>query len=203
MAASDLDLAASTTNVLIARRFVDTGYADGLAKAAHNALGGLDIVVNNAGIITRGAITETTDDDLARTMAINFDAPFRICRAAVPILEASGGGVIVNTSSCWGIRPGPAHPLYCASKAAVASLTKCLARDHAHQKICVNAVCPLEVDTPMLRTGFEVRGLNPDTAIADLDKSVPLGRIAQPEDIADVVLFLLLPTPHAICADRL
>ena len=78
----------------------DTGYADGLAKVEHNALGGLDIVVNNAGIITRGAITDTTDDDLASTMAINFNAPFRICRAAVPILETSGGGAIVNTSSC-------------------------------------------------------------------------------------------------------
>ena len=199
VAASDLDLAASAANVLIPGDLRDTGYADGLAKAAHDALGGLDIVVNNAGIITRGAITETTDDDLARTMAINFDAPFRICRAAIPLLEASGGGAIVNTSSCWGVHPGPAHPLYCASKAAVASLTQCLARDHAHQKIRVNAVCPLEVDTPMLRTGFEVRGLNPDTAIADLDKSVPLGRIAQPEDIADVVLFLVSDASRYMC----
>ena len=81
----------------------------------------------------------------------------------------------------------------------MASLTKCLARDHAHQKIRVNAVCPLEVDTPMLRTGFEVRGLNPDTAIADPDKSVPLGRIAQPEDIADVVFFLASDASRYMC----
>ena len=159
--------------------------------------------MNNAGIITRGAITETTDDDLARTMAINFDAPFRICRAAIPLLEASGRGVTVNTSSCWGVHPGPAHPLYCASKAAVASLTQCLARDHAHQKIRVNAFCPLEVDTPMLRTGFEVRGLNPNTAISDLDKSVSLGRIAQPEDIADVVLFLASDASRYMCGSLL
>ena len=109
VAASDLDLAASAANMLIPGDLRDTGYADELAKEAHDALGGLDIVVNNAGIITRGAITETTDDDLARTMAINFDAPFRICRAAIPLLEASGGGAIVNTSSCWGVHPGPAH----------------------------------------------------------------------------------------------
>ena len=199
VAGSDLDLPSSTANVLIPGDLRDIGYADGLAKAAHDALGGLDIVVNNAGVITRGVITEMTDDNLARTMAINFDAPFRICRAAIPILEASGGGAIVNISSCWGIHPGPAHPLYCASKAAVASLTQCLARDHAHQKIRANAVCPLEVDTPMIRTGFEVRGLNPETAIADLDKSVPLGRIAQPEDIADVVLFLASDSSRYIC----
>ena len=110
VAASDLDLAASAANVLIPGDLRDTGYADGLAKAAHDALGGLDIVVNNAGIITRGAITETTDDDLARTMAINFDAPFRICRAAIPLLEASGGGVIVNTSSCWAFIPAQRTP---------------------------------------------------------------------------------------------
>ncbi len=199
VAASDLDLASSTANVLIPGDLSDIGYADGLAKAAHDALGGLDIVVNNAGVITRGVITETTDDDLARTMAINFDAPFRICRAVIPILEASGGGAIVNISSAWGVHPGPAHPLYCASKAAIASLTQCLARDHAHQKIRANAVCPLEVDTPMLRTGFEVRGLNPETAIADLNKSVPLGRIAQPEEIADVVLFLASDSSRYMC----
>ena len=97
VAASDLDLAASTANELIPGDFRDTGYTDGLAKAAHDALGGLDIVVNNASIITRGATTETTVDDLSGTMAINFDAPFRICRAAIPILEVSGGGAIVNT----------------------------------------------------------------------------------------------------------
>ena len=199
VAASDLDLASSTANVLIPGDLRDIGYADGLAKAAHDALGGLDILVNNAGVITRGVITETTDDDLARAMTINFEAPFRICRAVIPILEASGGGAIVNISSCWGVHPGPAHPLYCASKAAIASLTQCLARDHAHQKIRANAVCPLEVDTPMLRTGFKVRGLNPETAIADLNKSVPLGRIAEPEDIADVVLFLASDSSRYMC----
>ena len=110
----------------------DIGYADGLAKAARDALGGFHIVVNKVGVITRGIINETTDDDLARAMAINFYAPFGICRAAILILEASGGGAIVKTSSCWGIHPGLAHDLYCASKAAVASRTQGAARDHAN-----------------------------------------------------------------------
>ena len=85
------------------------------------------------------------------------------------------------------------------TKAAVASLTQCLGRDHAHQGIRVNAVCPNEVDTPMLRTGFEVRGLDADSAIDDLDLSVPLGRIAQPEDIADVVVFLASDKARYMC----
>ena len=199
VAASDLDLTGSRADVLLAGDLLETDYTEGLAQAAHDSLGGLDIVVNNAGIITRGVITDTTDDDFYRSMAVNFEAPFRICRAAIPLLHAGGGGAIVNTSSCWGVYPGPAHPIYIASKAAVAALTQSLARDHAHQQIRVNAVCPLEVDTPMLRTGFETRGLNPDTAISDLDRSVPLGRIAQPEDIADVVLFLASDASRYMC----
>ena len=69
-------------------------------------------------------------------------------------------------------------------------MTKCLGRDHAHQNIRINAVCPNEVNTPMLRTGFEIRGLNPDDAIDELNQSVPIGHIAEPEEIANVVSFL-------------
>ena len=169
---------------------MDGGFCDDLPARVADQMGGLDILVNNAGIITRGKITQTTDLDYSRTMAINVEAPFRLCRAAIPIMAHAGGGAIVNVASCWGVHPGPDHPLYVMSKAAVASLTKCLGMDHAHQNIRVNGVCPNEVNTPMLRTGFAVRGLDPDTAIGDLHDSVPLGRIAEPEDIADAILFL-------------
>lgn len=168
----------------------DASYADGLAKAAHDALGGLDIVVNNAGVITRGPVTETTDDDWDISLAVNLEAPFRICRAAIPLLAETGNGAIVNVVSCWGLRPGPNHAVYCVTKAALASLTQCMGMDHAHQGVRINAVCPNEVNTAMLRTGFEKRGFDPDTAVAELGKTVPLGRIAEPEDIAKVVLFL-------------
>ena len=166
-------------------------YADGLAQAACDAMGGLDLVINNAGVITRGAVTESSDADWELSLGVNVEAPFRICRAAIPIMAATGGGVIVNTASCWGGKaPGPNHALYCMTKAAIASLTQCMGMDHAHQNIRINAVCPNEVNTPMLRSGFEKRGFDPDTAIAELGKTVPLGRIAEPEDIADVVMFL-------------
>ena len=132
-------------------------------------------------------------------MAINVEAPFRLSRAAIPIMEKGGGGAIVNVSSCWGLRPGPGHPLYVMSKAAVASLTQCLGRDHAHQNIRVNAVCPNEVNTPMLRTGFEIRGLDPDTAVQSLNESVPLGHIASPEEIADVAAFLASDEARYMC----
>lgn len=168
----------------------DPQFCDGLPRRAAEAMGRLDILVNNAGIITRGKITEATDEDYARTMAVNVEAPFRLCRAAILIMAAAGRGAIVNIASRWGVHPGPNHPLYVMSKAALASLTQCLGMDHAHQNIRVNAVCPNEVNTPMIRTGFELRGLDPDMAIEELNASVPLGRIAEPEDIADIVVFL-------------
>jgi len=178
---------------------LDATFCDGLPARAADQIGGLDILINNAGIITRGKITEATDDDLHRTMGINVEAPFRLCRAAIPIMADAGGGAIVNTSSCWGVHPGANHPIYIMSKAAIASLTQCLGRDHAHQGIRVNAVCPNEVNTPMIRSGFKIRGLDADRAIDDLNASVPLGRIAEPEDIADVVAFLASNDARYMC----
>ena len=199
VAAADLDPSASTADVKLAGDLRDPAYCDALPRQAVEALGQLDILVNNAGVMRRGVITDATDEDYALTMAINVEAPFRLCRAAIPLMAGTGGGAIVNLSSCWGVHPGPAHPLYVMSKAAVASLTQCLGRDHAHQGIRINAVCPNEVDTPMLRTGFTLRGLNPDTAIEDLNRTVPIGRIAQPEDIADVVIYLASDEARYIC----
>jgi len=177
----------------------DPGFCDALPGQVAARMGRLDILCNNAGIITRGKITSATDADFARSLAINVEAPFRLCRAAIPIMAAQGGGAIVNTASCWGVHPGTDHPIYVMTKAAVASLTQCLGRDHAGEGIRVNAVCPNEVNTPMLRTGFEARGLDPDNAIEALNASVPLGRIAEPQDIADVVAFLASDAARYMC----
>lgn len=168
----------------------DDHYCNGLPGAVVAALGRIDILVNNAGVITRGPVTETSDDDWNLSLEVNVEAPFRVCRAAIPLMADAGGGAIVNIASCWGLRPGPNHAVYCMTKAALASLTQCMGMDHAHQGMRINAVCPNEVNTPMLRTGFVKRGFDPDSAVAELNKTVPIGRIAEPEDIADVVLFL-------------
>ena len=199
IAATDIQLEGIPCDVAILGDLTDSTHCDALPAKAREALGGLDIVINNAGIIRRGVITDSTDDDYVQSMAVNVEAPFRICRAAIPILAANGGGAIVNVSSCWGVRPGPNHPLYCMSKAALASMTQCLGHDHAHQGIRVNAVCPNEVNTPMLRSGFSARGIDPEKAIDDLNRSVPLGHIAQPEEIADVVLFLVSDQSRYMC----
>lgn len=177
----------------------DPVFCERLPKKAAQLMDGLTVVINNAGLMRRGIITDASDDDYEMTMKVNVEAPFRICRASIPLMNECGGGSIVNLASCWGVHPGPGHPLYIMSKAAIASLTQCLGRDHAHQNIRVNAVCPNEVDTPMIRTGFEIRGLDPNTAIEDLNRSVPLGRIAKPEDIADVVAFLASDDARYMC----
>ena len=197
VAVTDLD----TSNIQADANFdgdlLDGKFCDELPIKVAEKLDGLDILCNNAGVITRGNITEITDDQYDLTMKVNVEAPFRLCRASIPLMKK--GSVIVNISSCWGLRPGPNHPLYVMSKAAIASLTQCLGIDHAHQGIRVNAVCPNEVNTPMLRSGFEVRGLNSDKALEELNASVPLGRIAEPQDIVDVILFLLSDESRYIC----
>lgn len=190
VAVADRDVAGIKAEAHLPGDLRDGAYSDGLPGAVVAALGRLDIVVNNAGVITRGPVTETSDADWDLSVGVNVEAPFRISRAAIPLMAGQGGGAIVNVASCWGLRPGPNHAVYCMTKAAIASLTQCMGMDHAHQGVRINAVAPNEVNTPMLRTGFVKRGFDPDTAVAELGKSVPLGRIAEPEDIADVILFL-------------
>ena len=199
VAAADLDVTGLAAEAHLPGDLVDPGYCDTLPEAARKALGGLDMLFNNAGLMRRGDVTETGDEDLRLLLAVNVEAPFRLSRAAVPIMARAGRGAIVNTASCWGLRPGPGHAAYCMTKAALASLTQCMGRDHAHQGIRVNAICPNEVDTPMLRTGFEQRGLDPATAIADLGRTVPLGRVASPEEVAEVALFLASEAARYVC----
>ncbi len=199
VAVADRDTTGLNADLSLPGDLTEKHYTENLCAAVVEAFGQIDILVNNAGVITRGSVTDTSDDELHVSLAVNVEAPFRLCRSVIPLMSQQGGGVIVNTASCWGIRPGPNHAVYCMTKAALASLTQCMGRDHAHQNIRINAVCPNEVDTPMLRTGFAVRGLNAETAIAELDSTVPLGRIAQPDDIADVVCFLASNESRYLC----
>lgn len=178
------------------RRKID---CEALIAEAVDKLGGVDILINNAGVIPRGTILETTDDMWFSALDINLTAVFFLCRVAIPHMQQAGGGAIVNTSSTWGLYPGPGHLAYCTSKGALAAFTKNLARDHAGDGIRVNAVCPNEVNTPMLRTGFARRGIDPDNAIAELGKTVPLGHVAEPEEIADVIAFLASHEARYVC----
>ena len=163
---------------------------DQLVADAVAQCGRVDVLVNNAGCMHRGNVLETSDHAWIDTLNVNVSAVFYLCRAAITQMREQQSGAIVNLSSAWGLSPGPGHLAYSVSKAAVSQMTRCLARDHAADGIRVNAVCPNEVNTPMLTTGFETRGFDPKKAIEQLNTTVPLGRIAEPEDIADVILFL-------------
>jgi NAD(P)-dependent dehydrogenase (short-subunit alcohol dehydrogenase family) len=157
--------------------------------------GRIDVLCNNAGINRRGPLLSLTPEDWRLSFAVNIDAMFHLCQAALPHMIAQGGAAIVNTASQWGLHPAPNHIAYNVTKAAVASFTQNLARDDAPQKIRVNAVCPGEVHTPMLEAGVKRSG----RSIADLDKLVPFGRIGKPEEIAALIAFLASDEAAYMC----
>ena len=158
-------------------------------------LGGIDVLVNNAGINRRGNLLALSEDDWHASFAVNLDAMFHLCRAVLPLMIEAGGGAVVNTASQWGLYPAPGHIAYNVTKAAVASFTQNLARDYAPHKIRVNAVCPGEIHTPMLEAGVTRSG----RTIADLDRMVPFGRIGKPEEVAALVAFLASDEAAFMC----
>ena len=153
------------------------------------ALGGLHVLVNNAGIIRRATVVETTEAEWDRVMAVNVKSVFLMARAAVPVMAAAGGGVIVNVASGWGLVGGRRAASYCASKGAVVQLTRAMALDHAAEGIRVVCVCPGDTDTGMLREEARQIGEAEDAFLADAARR-PLGRVGRPEDIADAVRYL-------------
>jgi NAD(P)-dependent dehydrogenase (short-subunit alcohol dehydrogenase family) len=149
------------------------------------ALGGLDAIFNNAGVGSMSRLHQYEPDEFRRVVDVNLLGVWHGMRAAVPHLLAAGGGSIVNTSSISGIRPSPGEGPYAAAKAAVAALSQSAALEYGGQGIRVNAVAPGAVrsamTTPLLGLGdWEQRWAD----------RTPLGRVGDPEDIADVVVFL-------------
>ena len=150
--------------------------------------GRLDILVNAAGIIVRADGPGTTDEQWQRVMNVNVNGVFYMSRAAVEIMRGQGTGAIVNFGSIWGEVGAAGVLAYCASKGAVHQITRAMALDHVKDGIRINAVCPGEVNTPMLTSERSA----PVTAemMKALAESVPMGRLAAPVEIARVVLFL-------------
>ncbi|MDQ7262666.1 SDR family NAD(P)-dependent oxidoreductase [Paracoccus sp. PS-1] len=176
----------------------DIAQPEGCRAIVENVIateGAIDVLCNNAGINRRGNLLSLTPEDWRLSFAINIDAMFHLCQAALPHMIAAGGGAIVNTASQWGLHPAPNHIAYNVTKAAVASFTQNLARDYAPQKIRVNAVCPGEIHTPMLEAGVRRAG----RTIADLDRLVPFGRIGKPEEVAALVAFLASDEAAFMC----
>ena len=166
----------------------DSSFCDVAVARAVNMHGRLDVVVNAAGVIVRASGEDTTDEQWARIMGVNVSGTFFMCRAALRVMKAAGRGSIVNFGSIWGDLGSAGVAAYCASKGAVHNLTRALAMDHASDGIRVNAVCPGEVNTPMLQS--ERAEPVTDQLLAKIAATVPMGRLADPDEIARVVCFL-------------
>jgi NAD(P)-dependent dehydrogenase (short-subunit alcohol dehydrogenase family) len=152
-------------------------------------LGGLDILFNNAGIIRRANVLDTTEEEWDRVMAVNVKSIFLLSKHAVPVMIEAGGGMIINTASGWGLVGGRNAVSYCASKGAVVNMTRAMALDHGEQNIRVNCICPGDTDTPMLRNEAHQLGTSDEDFLAEAAER-PLRRIGRPEDIAQAALYL-------------
>ena len=144
--------------------------------------GRLDVLFNNAGIVLESWGATDSFADWRRVLEVNLDGAFLMARGAIGPMVASGGGAIVNTASIFGHVAMPGAASYVASKHAIEGLTKSLALEHAADGIRVNTVCPGFVRTPLVEADIE--------ADPSLVTSHPLGRVAEPEEVAAVVAFL-------------
>ncbi len=165
----------------------DPAAMEQLVEACVTQFGGLDILYNNAGIGCFGQTPDLSIADWHRVVAVNLDAVFYGCRAAIPQMRKRGGGAIVSTASASGMAGDFGFTAYNATKAAVINYTRSLAIDHAADNIRANAVCPGPVETPILMNGVNaIAGLK-----AEWEAVVPAKRFARPEEIAAVAAFLV------------
>ncbi|QEC50763.1 SDR family oxidoreductase [Baekduia soli] len=156
---------------------------------AVSALGGLDVVVNNAGIPMVGAVRDLAEEDWDRALAVDLKSVFLVSQAAWPHLEAAGGGVIASTASIAGQVGTAGQAAYATAKAGVIMLTRCMALEGAAAQIRVNAVNPGFVATPMLERYLAEQD-DPAAARTDVEAMHPLGRLGEPRDIADAFVYL-------------
>jgi len=196
VAIADIDLAAArrlaaelgAATVAVAVDVSDAARVAEMAADALAQLGSISIVVNNAGVPQApGALTDMTEDEFDRILAINAKSVFLTSRALVPAMAAAGGGAILNIASTGGVRPRPNLTWYNASKGWMIAATRAMAIELAPAGIRVNALNPVAGDTPMLATFI---GGDSDEARARIVSTIPLGRLSTPADMGAAAAFL-------------
>lgn len=180
----------SCTVVVVA----DVGTQDGCSRiaSAAEAAGDVRALVNNAGITSRGSVLNTPDEEWKRVLDVDLTSIFRLSRLIVPLIDRAGGGAIVNVASVVGVRANPASVAYAAAKAAVISLTRAMALDHAAAGIRVNCVVPGTVETALVqRAARQASPHDPEVPLRRWGRMQPLGRVGRPSEVASVIAFLL------------
>ncbi len=166
----------------------DSLFCEQVVEKVVGKYGRLDILINAAGIIVRADALGTSDEQWQQVMNVNVSGVFYLSRAAVKVMKPRGKGAIVNFGSIWGGVGAAGVVAYCASKGAVHQLTRAMALDHVKEGIRINAVCPGEVNTPMLSS--ERSEPVTEEMLQRIASTVPMQRLADPVEIARVVLFL-------------
>jgi 3-oxoacyl-[acyl-carrier protein] reductase len=181
----------------VAADVTDPDVDERIVATCAEQMGGIDVLVNNAGTSFVRPLDELTDDDWQRLWELHVLAPMRLMRAAAPRMAARGGGRIVNVCSSSGKRPSATNAAYSATKAAQLSLSRVFADQYAADGVLVNAVAPGPVASPLWMDAdgladqiASARGLTREQAIEAQRDKIPLGRMAEPGEIADVVAFL-------------
>jgi len=171
----------------------DPGDCSRVVEQTLSDYGRIDILFNNAGIVTHGTAETVIEDDWHKTLAINVTAVWRMSRLVIPIMRKQGAGVIVNNGSDWAVVGARDALSYAVSKGAVAQMTKSMALDHAHEGIRVNAVCPGDTFVERwLEKGYyeDSDPVTREQALAESAAALPMKRFAVPLEIAKAVLFL-------------
>jgi NAD(P)-dependent dehydrogenase (short-subunit alcohol dehydrogenase family) len=193
VAVLDLNIAGANEAAFAVRADVgDRASVVSAVDAVAAELGGIDIVVNNAGIGAQGTVADNDDAEWARVLSINVTGMARVSAAALPYLRESDAAAIVNTSSIAATAGLPARALYSASKGAVLSLTRAMAVDHLREGIRVNCVNPGTADTPWVGRLLD-SAADPAAERAALAARQPHGRLVEPSEIAEAVAYLASP----------
>ncbi len=176
-------------------RFIETDVSmeedvEKLVDETLDAFGRIDCLHSNAGVWLEGTVKDFTEDDWQAAMGVNVKGNFLLLKHIVPVMEEQGKGVVLITTSVAAFVGFPAHALYCASKAALEALIRCLATDHAGV-IRVVGICPGTIDTPMLRASCAGWDTPVDELFAEVAEKIPMRRLGEPEDVAKVAAFLL------------
>src|SRR5215210_2846500 len=166
-----------------------------LIDFAAETCGGVDVLVNSAGVQRYGTVVETEEEVWDEVLDVNLKGIYLASKHAIPEMRKRGGGAIVNLSSVQAFASQKGVAAYTASKGGINALTRAMALDHAEENIRVNAVCPGSVDTPMLRWSANLfKGdKSAEETLADWGRMHPLGRVASPEEVAEVIAFLAGP----------